>query len=114
LLWMAPGLIVPLLVVAVPALVRTMAASNRAATVGDPMAAGAKIGAFFTSVLLVVLVLIAGFVAFCMACFAVIAFDSQLGGKSVESLIRNIFIGGGLVALPIMIWIFIATWPKAK
>jgi hypothetical protein len=107
LLRMAPGLVVPLLVISVPALVRALAVSRRATTAGMPMAAGAKIGAFITSLCIVVLVLLAGCVAFCMACFAAFATTS---GQNI----LIVLVTGALAGVALMAATFIATWPKAK
>ncbi len=105
-----PGLVVFLLIAAVPALVRSLAVANRATAGGAPMATGTKIGAFFTSVLIVILVLLAGAAAFCAACFAALLTST---GKELDNL--GILLGAGsLASIVVMAAIFIALWPRAK
>jgi hypothetical protein len=70
----APGLIVPLLVIVVPALIRTLSASqlwtHRGAqmTIVDKLAEFFTSEAFFTSLAIVVLIGVAGIIAFFAAC----------------------------------------------
>lgn len=66
----APGLIVVLLIFAVPALVRTASKSRRAAELGMPMSAGEKVASFLAGVGIVLLVLVGLCIAFFLACLA--------------------------------------------
>jgi hypothetical protein len=108
----APGLVVPLMVISVPALVRTRRAAHLASMAGKPLSPGARIGTFLTSIFILVLVIVAACVALCMACFGVIL--SGIGPQKDASLIQFLLIGGSVVVGFFVIWIFRATWPKAK
>ncbi len=112
---MAAGLLIPLWLVAVPALVRATRISKRAASAGRPMTPGAKFTAFVTSIFLVILVLVSGVVALCIACFAVV-FSMQpaaAGPPGPEETQILVFL---VVAMFICTgaWIAIAIWRKGK
>lgn len=103
----APGLAIPLLIIAVPALARASAVSRRVAAGGKRASIGDFLIAFATSVALVIVTIVAGIVAFCIACVAAL---SGLGTQRVESIIGAAVLGG----LATMTVLIIATWPRRK
>jgi hypothetical protein len=113
----APGLVIPLMVIAVPALVRTRRASRLASMAGKPLSLGARIGTFITSIFILALVIVAGFVAFCMACISLFlpTIGAQGAGQRNEtSVVQLLLIGGSVALIFFVIWISRAIWPKAK
>ncbi len=108
----APGLIVPLLVVAVPALVRTFAKSARSAARGERSTVADKIGAFFTSVFLMWMIMAAGSVAFFGAC--AVGLGVATATRQPDTAIIVALAAAGIFSLAVMIALFVKTWPRAK
>jgi len=106
----APGLIIPLVIIVIPALIRSFAASRAA---GGQLSVGGRIANFLVSLGIVVAIWTAGlvalFAAFVLICFG--ALSSQGGRESEQALI--LFAVVGLVgAVGTMIWLYYITWPR--
>jgi hypothetical protein len=105
----APGLIIPLLVVVVPALIRSTVALRVS---GRPVSTVDKVTNFVTSVGIILGILAAGFVALCVAfvaiCFGAIA--QQIEGDTFVGLM----ILAAIVALGLMVVMFYITWPRRE
>jgi hypothetical protein len=112
----APGLGILLAVIAVPAFVRTSAATSaqeRAA--GRPVDVPDKVGLFLGSVGVILLIGLAGFGAFFAACWASCAALSVTGafrggGGNAALVWINLFAGG--IALAFVVWLIRKTWPR--
>jgi hypothetical protein len=103
----APGLGIPLAILVTPALVRTMTISRISKAEGISPSAELRIGAFFSSLAVMIGIFVAASVAFFAACSAV-AFGAQNSSVMLG-------LGAGLiVALIVGICILVGTWPKAK
>lgn len=106
----APGLIVPLVAIVVPALIRTAVSSRLS---GGPVSAGDKIAAFSASLGIVVLIWIAGLVAFGTACtLIVLGAATQNFSQDVVGLLVLLGIGAGLGSFALMIWLLYKSWPR--
>jgi hypothetical protein len=114
----APGLIVPLVVVVVPALVRTMSASKSWTRRGKQMTIGDKFGAFFTSLGIVILIVVAGNIAFLAACLAGVGVITIAPiGNRMDSAMWIVIVFsaiGAIGALILMVWLFRKTLPGKK
>jgi hypothetical protein len=113
LMTVAPGLGILVLVLMVPALVRTQAVTRlddeRA---GRQSTFGEKVGAFVVSLALMALIAIAACVAFLAACFfSCTALDSGRMGASSEFLILAVPIG---VAALVVVGLIYRSWPRRK
>ncbi len=117
-LTIAPGLIVPLVVVVVPALFRTVSATKRMARQGQDVTISDRVAAFSTSLGIVFLVWIAGIVAFGAACATavgvVLSADGGSSGDTAVAIAIGISIAGALGALLLMIVLYVKSWPKRK
>ena len=104
----APGMAVVLLIVVVPALVRTFAATNRDEHVGDNPTVADKLANFVISIGLVLLVCVAAFIAFNVACWSLCG----LAAVTRSEALIVISIGGGvLAAIACAGWLLWKTWP---
>ena len=105
----APGMGVLLLFVVLPAMIRTFAATGRSKQFGERPTVGDKLGAFAISIGVVLLVGVAAFIAFNVACWS-------LCGLAVATKSEALFvvsIGGGIVAaIAIAGWLLWKTWPR--
>ena len=112
-----PGLAIVLIIISVPALVRTVSVARREKRRGQRVTAGGKVGHFFLSLVLMYAVWTAASFAFFVAaigtCFAAIAVNNAseeaamgvgIGGLIVSAVI-GLFVGG------LILW---ATWPKRQ
>ena len=114
----APGLIVPLLVIVVPALIRSVSASQRRTRGGAPLTIADKFAAFFASLGIVVLIGVAGIIAFLAAClvglgvFTVTPVGNQARNEMGVALLFSVI--GGIAAIVLMVWLFIRTWPGKR
>jgi hypothetical protein len=113
LMTVAPGLGILVLVLMVPALVRTQALTRRDdERAGRQSTIGEKVGAFVVSLALMALIAIAAGVAFLAACFfSCTALDSGGMGASSEFLIMVIPIG---VAALVVVGLIYRSWPRRK
>jgi hypothetical protein len=107
---LAPGLGVPLLVVAVLALVRTLAVSRRQAD-AHGLTTGEKIAAFVGSAGIVILILIASGIAFLTACW-VSCFGASVVSTGDQVAVMVGLVVGVAAALVLTVVLFRATWPK--
>ncbi|REK12044.1 MAG: hypothetical protein DWQ37_13605 [Planctomycetota bacterium] len=108
----APGLIVPLVIIVIPALIRSVAASRAA---GGQISVGGRIANFVVSLGIVVAIWMAGlvalFAAFMLICFGAI---SSQGGRGTEQAIVVFAVVGLIGAGVTMIWLYYVTWPRRK
>ncbi len=108
----APGFIIPLVIVVVPALIRSVAASRAA---GGQVSIGQKLVTFFVSLWLVVAIWVAGIIALCAACTLIV-----IGGAAMEfndqavNMLAVISIGVILAALVLVGWLYYLIWPGKK
>jgi hypothetical protein len=112
----APGLIVPLVMIVAPALVRVAVASAAQARSGQPASIGSKASTFFASLAIVFLIWIAGVVAFCAACALIVGVGLSVnpnGGNAIGAMIV-LSIGAGLLSLGLVVWLFVVTLPNRK
>lgn len=109
---LAPGVGVLLLIVAVPALVRTCVVGVKEKRGGHSLSIGEKLIAFLASSAIVVLVGVAGFIAFQIACWGSCAAVAGIQQKEGENAML-IGIGIGCIAgLGTIIWLIWKTWPR--
>jgi hypothetical protein len=117
-LWsLAPGLIIPLLVIVVPAFIRTLASTSQATRGSNRLSAAEKTSAFFTSLGIVILIFIAGGIAFGTACAMVIGVveSTNFGNSGTEiGWLVLLAIVGLIATLAFMVWLLVKTWPKRK
>jgi hypothetical protein len=112
----APGLGILLAVIAVPAFVRTSAATSaQEQSAGRPVDVPDKVGLFLGSIGVVLLIGLAGFGAFFAACWASCAALSVTGafrggGGDAALVWINLFAGG--IALALVVWLLRKTWPR--
>lgn len=118
----APGLGVLLLVVAVPALVRTCLTGSQFKQKSGKLTAGDKVMAFVASAAITWAALTAAAMAFFTACTVSVlgacAVGSTTGASAIDQSVQNIFLWGAIVfcaaasiaAFAGMFWI---TWPRA-
>jgi hypothetical protein len=106
----APGLIVPLVVIVAPALVRTAVATRLSS---GPVSVGDKIATFSASLGIIVLIWIAGLVAFGTACTLIV-----IGGASMNfsndaiGFLLLLGVCAALGAFAFMIWLLYKSWPR--
>ena len=106
----APGLIVPLVIVVTLALIRTVAATSRHKSVGEGRDVLQKVSSFFVSVGVVLLVGLAALIAFNIACWSLCGLGMAAGASPD---ILGFSIGSGvLAAIVCAIWLLRKTWPK--
>ena len=111
---LAPGLGVLLVVVAAPALVRTCVVGIREKRVGHSLSIGEKVVAFLASSAIIVLVGVAGFIAFQIACWGSCAMIAGIQQKESDNAFL-VGIGTGCIAgLGTIIWLIWKTWPRKK
>jgi hypothetical protein len=106
----APGLIIPLLVIVVPALIRSVAASRAA---GGQISIGGRIANFIVSLGIVVAIWTAGlvalFAAFVLICFGALSSQGARGSEQALILFAVVgLIGAGVT----MLWLYYVTWPR--
>ncbi len=113
----APGVLLVLLILATPALIRTVVALSRQQTPGAPPSGLAAVGTFLSSLGVVAIIGLASAAAFYATCFAVCLgglalHDMRGGGKSGE-WIMVASVGAGLVpGLIVAVWLFRRFWPR--
>jgi hypothetical protein len=108
----APGLIVPLVVIVAPALVRTAVASRLS---GGPVSVGDKIATFSASLGIIVLIWIAGLVAFFTACTLIVLGGAAMSFKdNAIGFLLLLGVCAALGAFAFMIWLLYKSWPRNK
>ena len=112
----APGLIVPLVLIVAPALVRVAVASAAQSRSGQAASVGSKAATFFASLAIVFLIWMAGVVAFCAACALIVGVGLSVnpnGSNAVGAMIL-LAIGAAVLSLVLVIWLFVVTLPNRK
>lgn len=106
----APGLIIPLVVLVIPALIRSVAAARAS---GGPVSIGQKIATFVVSLGLVVAIWTAGIIALCAACTLIVVGGAamEFNDNAVNTLVV-IAIVAVVGALAMMGWLYYLTWPN--
>ena len=111
---LAPGVGVLLMIVAAPALIRTCIVGVREKRGGHSLSIGEKLIAFLASSAIIILVGVAGFIAFQIACWGSCAAVAGIQQKESENAML-IGIGAGCFAgLGTIIWLIWKTWPRRK
>jgi len=111
----APGLIVPLVIFVLPAVVRTMIVVKRTTPDGSATM-GRKALTFLASIGIVYVVWMAGAVAFFGACSIVlvtVGITSNFS-TSMENVLMLLLIAAGGGSLMLVVWLFFKTLPRAK
>jgi hypothetical protein len=111
---LAPGLGLAVILVATPALIRACVVNVQKKRTGRSLTIGEKLVAFFASTAIVILVGLAGFIAFEIACWGSCA---MIAGIEQNPSDHAFWIGvstGVLAALAIMIWLFWKTRPRGR
>jgi hypothetical protein len=112
----APGLIVPLVIFVLPAVIRTTIVTSRKTAAGETMSTGRKALTFLASIGIVYVVWMAGMVAFFGACAVVVgaAAISPSMNENLEYLLIALLIASAVGSLALAVWLFIKTLPRAK
>ena len=115
----SPGFGIAVLVFAVPALIRTVVVGAQVKSVGQRLSIGEKLTAFAASLGIMILVGIAGVVAFQIACWGtcgVIMLTADAAGASSpnESILYISVAIGSLAALAVGLWIMWLTRPRKR
>lgn len=108
----APGILVVLCILLVPALVRTLVATTRTRA---PLSVGSTLLAFFSSIGIVTVVGIAATAAFLATCFAACLGGVVMSGPGLRGINGILIFGcvlGGLIALVVFVLLMRALWPK--
>ena len=112
----APGVLVVLLVLATPALIRTIVALSRRQTPAAPPSGLAAVGTFLSSLGVVAMVGLASVAAFYATCFVVCLGGLSLGGlqgKGSENWVLVASVGAGLVpGLAVAVLLFRLFWKR--
>ena len=110
--WVAPGLGVFLVVLGVPALIRTMVAGNRQKRVGGTYSIGQKIGVFLVSLLIMWAVWMSASIAFAVVCTIGFAPIAMANGDMNAALLVGV-LGGFVSAIALATWLLRVTAPTA-
>ncbi len=108
----APGLGIPLAVLITPALIRSLTAIRIQQSEGVRATVESKISIFFSSLGVMILVLIAAGAAFFAAC-SVVGFGALSTSPSASAIILA-FGAGTFMALVVGVLIMVRTWPRRK
>ncbi len=105
----APGLIVPIVVIVVPALIRTSVASR----VSGQTSTVDKVASFSASLGIVVLIWIAGLIAFGAACTLIVVGGAALDfSDNVVGMLLLLGVVAVIGAFALMIWLLYLSWPR--
>lgn len=108
----APGLIVPLVAIVVPALVRSAVATSR---YEGTASLGYKVGTVAVSLALVVLIWVAGLISLAVACTIIVAGGAAMNfDESIQPLMFLVSIVAILAALGFMGWLYYLTLPGKR
>jgi hypothetical protein len=109
----APGLGILLIIVAVPALVRTVVTGSQQKGTGAPLSLGQKVVAFITSLGLMIAVGIAGIIAFEIACWGSCAAVAVVAGEGEGAFYTGLILGAvaGLGAIGYLLYL---TMPRRQ
>jgi hypothetical protein len=112
----SPGLGLAIVAFAAPALIRTFVVGVQQKRVGQSLSIGEKLTAFVASLGIMILVGIAGVVAFQIACWGTCGLISAANSRSIISdagFMASVVVGS-LAALAIGVWILWATRPRRR
>ena len=107
----APGLGIPLAILAVPAFVRASASIGREESSGRRLDVLERISVFVGSLGVVLLICLAGFAAFFAACL--VTCPIALGARSDALIFLSIGIAG-VLAVGVISWLLYKTWPRMR
>jgi hypothetical protein len=110
----APGLGVLLMVLAAPALVRTMVVGFKQKQVGDRLTTAEKVASFAVSLAVMVMIGVAAVAAFQIACWGSCALVAAIAGEGESALWTGLIAGGiaGVGAIGYLLWITRPRKPK--
>jgi hypothetical protein len=111
--WTAPGLGVLLIILGVPALIRTAIATNRRQQAGGPSTFVDKIGVFLVSLLIMSAVWMSSAVAFAVVCTLGVVPIGMMGGDDFTLALAVGVIGGLISAIALATWLLRVTAPTA-
>jgi hypothetical protein len=109
----APGLGILLIIVAVPALVRTVVSGSQQKRTGAPLSLGQKVVAFLMSLGLMIAVGIAGIIAFEIACWGSCAVVAAAAGEGGGALYTGLILGA-VAGLGTIGYLFYLTMPRRQ
>lgn len=109
----APGLGIPFVVLVIPAFVRTTFATRRTTSASGRWTRGERIAKFTGSLSLMLLIGVAGVIAFQVACWSSCWGVAVAGGGENAAFLTGLWVGGGAGVLAIG-WLLWKTWPKQK
>jgi hypothetical protein len=107
----APGLGILLIVLAVPALIRTVVTGSQSKAAGEPLSSGQKTIAFISSLAIMIAVAVAGVVAFQIACWGSCAAVAAVGGEGTGPFYTGLILGA-IAGLGLIGFLFYLTWPR--
>jgi len=112
----APEALVFVVLIVVPAVVRTLGKTRQRVKSGEELTASAKIGAFFGSLMLAALTWAAAMVAFFGACWAACGAAALVGaaGPYGGNALTFGFIIGGIVGLVVFVSLYRLLWPGRR
>lgn len=114
----APGLLLVLLVVATPAMIRTVVIASRERSTGSAPSGTAAAGIFLSSLGIVVIIGLASIAAFYATCFAVCLGSltlTDLGRGNSSGWIMVASVGAGLApGLFVAYWLARRLWPRRR
>jgi hypothetical protein len=110
----SPGLGIAMVVVAAPALIRASLVGVKEKRAGHALSIGEKLVAFLASTAIVILVGIAGVIAFEIACWGSCAAVAGIQQKESEVALLTGLILGGVTALGVMVWLLWWTRPRGR
>jgi hypothetical protein len=109
---LVPGLGILLAVVAIPALVRTLAAGYRKRQAGVQLSAGQKIGTFLLSFFLILAIGFAGCIAFFLVCLGTGLTALAAGADGGDAMLITVVTLSGLVAISFAGWLLWVSRPR--
>lgn len=107
----ATGVLIGLLILSVPALVRTVVMSSRQRDAGAPAAATSVFFTFLTSLGIVVVVGIASGIAFFATCFVVCLLQLNSSGKG-DGILAGSVLAGLVTGFIVFLFLMRALWPR--
>lgn len=110
----APGLGVLVMIVAGPAMIRACVVGIKEKRAGHPLSIGEKLVAFFASTAIVILVGVAGFIAFQIACWGACAAVAGIQNKGGDVAVWSGVIIGAAAGIGVIGWLFWLTRPRVK
>ena len=111
--WIAPGLGVFLIVLGVPALIRTVVATSRQKRVGSSPTIAEKIGIFLVSLLIMWAVWMSASIAFAVVCTIGFAPIAMANGDMNVALLIGV-LGGLVSAIALATWLLRLTAPRPR